>query len=245
MRDINTYSKNYVMEDVYFEKYQVHYRRKKVLEQMSLYKHDTIVEIGCGTEPLFEYFHDYKKMIVIEPSKDFFEIATKKANNDEKILLINSLFEDINLAEENLDFIVLSSLLHEIKDTELFLKKIMNICSKDTVLHINVPNANSFHRILAYESGLIEQPSTFSNMNYQFQINHVFDLKTIEKIVEDIGFEVLEKGSYFIKPFTHGQMKKMMDNNIIDKTILDGLNKMTNYMPDLGSEIFVNVRLKL
>ena len=36
----------------------------------------------------------------------------------------------------------------------------------------------------------------------------------------------------------------MMDNGIIDEKILDGLYFMTKYMPDMGSEIYVNCRRK-
>ena len=72
----------------------------------------------------------------------------------------------------------------------------------------------------------------------------MFNLDSLEELVGSVGFEVLDKGSYFVKPFTHGQMKSVLDNNIIDVNILNGLNKMIKYMPDLGSEIFVDVRIK-
>ena len=56
--------------------------------------------------------------------------------------------------------------------------------------------------------------------------------------------EILDSGSYWIKPFTHKQMAMMMNENIIDENILDGFEKMIKYMPELGSEIFVNFRIK-
>mgnify|MGYP003985863123 FL=1 len=81
-------------------------------------------------------------------------------------------------------------------------------------------------------------------INHKFQINNVFNLESLEKLVRSAILEVLDKGSYFVKPFTHGQMKNVIDNNIIDVNILNGLNNMIKYMPDLGSEIFVDVRIK-
>ena len=244
MRDIQDYSSKYTSNEISFETYQVKFRRLKVIEQIKKYNHNTIVEIGSGTEPIFEYFNHYKKMVVIEPSDIFFKIATEKALKKNNVKLINSFFEDVDLLEENIDIILLSSLLHEIKDTKLFLKQILSKCSESTVIHINVPNSNSFHRLLAYESGLIDSPSEFSNNNHKFQVNNVFNLDSLEELVRSVGFEVLDKGSYFVKPFNHGQMKNVIDNNIIDVNILNGLNNMIKYMPDLGSEIFVDVRIK-
>ena len=48
---------------------------------------------------------------------------------------------------------------------------------------------------------------------------------------------------YFIKPFTHKQMFEMLETKIIDEKVLEGLYGMTKYMPNLGSEIFIEFKL--
>ena len=53
----------------------------------------------------------------------------------------------------------------------------------------------------------------------------------------------LEMGSYFVKPFTHRQMEQCMENNIINNEIIEGFDRMIKYMPELGSEIYVNFSL--
>ena len=67
----------------------------------------------------------------------------------------------------------------------------------------------------------------------------------MKNILEDNGFEIINSGSYFVKPFTHSQMYEMMCKSIIDEKVLDGLYEMTEYMPEMGSEIYVNVRRKI
>ena len=47
-------------------------------------------------------------------------------------------------------------------------------------------------------------------------------------------------GSYFVKPFTHKQMENLLKEGIINEKIIDGLNGMTKYMPNLGSEIYID-----
>ena len=127
------------------------------------------------------------------------------------------------------------------------LKSIEEIADSQTVIHINVPNGNSFHRLLALESGIIQSATEFSNNNINLQQHNVFTMDTLISCIKDSlnhDIEILDKGSYWIKPFTHKQMAMMMNENIINEKILDGFEKMIKYMPELGSEIFVNFRIK-
>ena len=52
----------------------------------------------------------------------------------------------------------------------------------------------------------------------------------------------MRKGSYFVKPFSHAQMLKCVEQGIIDENILEALYKLTAYLPEYGSEIYVNYR---
>lgn len=47
-----------------------------------------------------------------------------------------------------------------------------------------------------------------------------------------------------MKPFSHNQMYEMMQSAIIDEKVLDGLYRLAEYMPEYGSEIYVNCKLK-
>lgn len=58
------------------------------------------------------------------------------------------------------------------------------------------------------------------------------------------GLRVLERGSYFVKPFTHAQMEACLENGILSEKLLDGLDRMTKYMPELGAEIYVMFSVK-
>lgn len=142
------------------------------------------------------------------------------------------------------DYIVASGLLHEVEDPSLLLQSVRKLCTDKTTVHINVPNMNSFHRILAEKAGLINERHDKSDRNVLFQQHTNFDITTLEDIVTENGFEVVESGSYFIKPFTHEQMGRMLTGNIISEQVLDGLYEMTTFMPDLGSEIYVQCKLK-
>lgn len=245
MKDIKEYEEFYISDDEGFEKYQVLYRRRMLMDLFKEYPHKNVLEIGCGMEPLFSFLDmtDIEHYVVIEPVKHFCELASR-ANNHEKVKIINEYMENY-VNEENIeyDLIICSSLLHEVNSQDVLLKQIRKFCNEKTIVHINVPNAKSFHRLLAKEMHLIEDVHDFSKRDNLRQHTKVFDLEQLELTLNRSGFEVIKKGSYFIKPFTHDQMMACMNTNIITEQMLDGLNAMIKYMPEYGSDIYCNVKL--
>ena len=241
MRDIDKYTEDYNQPN--FEDYQVIYRRKRILEIMKGYQPKRILEIGCGMEPLFQYINfGYDKYIIVEPSERFFDNAINLAKGNEKVIGYNSCFSSTEeLKNSKIDFVICSSLLHELEQPIELLQSIAEICNENTIVHINVPNANSLHRLIAKEMGLIQDVHDMSERNKLYQQHNVYDLETLKASVDLVGFKVLEEGSYFVKPFAHGQMYEMIKQDIINENVSEGLYKLERYLPEYGSEIFVNV----
>lgn len=245
-RNIDDYSEKYLHSD--FECWQVRYRRKLISEQIEKYSPKRILEIGCGMEPLFLYFPDIE-FTIIEPAKHFYnnakELVQQKGYNNVKI--INAFFgenEECSNLEREFDMIVCSGLLHEVDNPTEILSVISKKCNNNTIVHVNVPNAYSLHRLLAKTSGMIQSVYELSERNTLLQQQTVFDLKKLEKMITDCGFEVADKGSYFVKIFPHEAMNKLVELGIVTEQILDGFYDLTEYIPELGSEIYVNCRIK-
>lgn len=141
--------------------------------------------------------------------------------------------------------IVCSGLLHEVTHPENILQSIVKLCENNTVIHINVPNVYSLHRLLGMEIGIIQNVFDKTENNKQFQQNTNFDMQKLEDMVQNSGMDVIEKGGCFIKPFSHKQMQEMLDMKIINEEILEGLYNMTTYIPQFASEIYVNCKIKM
>ena len=247
MRDIEKYGEDYKTKND-FEAVQVSYRIKKVLECLNnVTPPRQILEIGCGLEPLFLFYKDFKKYFIEEPCSLFFENAQQlaKQNSIDAVICYNDFLENlgVELSNYQFDYIICSGLLHEVENPRRLLQNIFNLCIKDnTIVHINVPNMNSFHRLLAKESGLIKDEHDKSQNNILLQQHTNFDINMLKSIVQDVGFQILNLGDYFIKPFTHSQMKHLMDIGFLTNEILDGFYSMQKYMPNLGSEIFIEAK---
>lgn len=247
MRNIKDYTDKYVDEP--FESTIVKIRKKTVIEQCKKYKHDHILEIGCGMDPFFVDFTDFKRMIISEPGDLFADNAEKLAEDaNYHVKIVRGFFENeiekINELGIALDFIILSSVLHELDEPQKMLGAIKQLCTKNTIVHINVPNANSLHRLIAKEAGLIKDIHEQSAQMQKMQRRRTYDKDLLKEEVENAGFEILDEGSYFIKPFTHGQMQSCMDDGIIDEQVIQGLERVIKYLPELGAGIYVNVRKK-
>ena len=241
IKNIKRYEDEYQQLD--FESIQVKIRKKTEITQINKYKHSSILEIGCGLNPIYNSFNNFDNLTIVEPSDNFYNNALNNAPKN--VMVQQGYFEEVanELTELRPDIILISSLLHEVDNEKTFLTALKKVITTKTIIHINVPNANSFHRLLAKEMGLIKDVHQFSEVNKTMQQKRVFDIKSLEKLLVKNDFKIIEQGTMFIKPFTHYQMKQLMDQNIIDHSILEGLNKMTHYFPENGSEIYIDVKL--
>ncbi|WP_293872249.1 methyltransferase domain-containing protein [Flavobacterium sp.] len=216
------------------------YRYRYLVNQFSIFEAKNILEIGCGYNPIFEHYTDFQKMTIVELDTHFYESAIQKVNGNPKIKIINKPIQDaIEELDSNFDVILISGFLHEIDNPSEILTLIKKICNQNTKVISFVPNAKSFHRVLAFEAGIIGEIYDFSANDKKFGRRLVWDMNSFSELFKNNGYEVPQIESYFIKPFAHSQMKKLIDDGIFTPSILDGFDKMIQYMPDMGCEIAI------
>lgn len=228
-----------------FEATQAAFRRRVVLEQISRYAPGTLLEVGCGLVPLFTDLSAEMDICVIEPSSEFMSHALPLADGRTNVNLVQGYLEefaeDYNLG--GFDFIVLSGLLHEVEDPMRMLAAARRLCHVGSVIHINVPNAQSLHRLLAMEMGLIDNPFELSTTQKYLQQHTTYDIALLAQQITAAGFAIIDSGSYFIKPFTHAQMENLLRSGFLSEAILEGLYGLIRHMPGMGSEIYLNARI--
>lgn len=244
VRDIARYERAYAASD--FEPVQARLRKRKLLEVLNSWRPRRLLEIGCGDDALFNHYRDFDRFCVVEPGAAFARTAQDHAGADARVRVVTAFMEDAVAALEGEDFdcIVLSGLLHEVPDVAPLLAGVAQLCRSTTRVHVNVPNARSLHRLLARAMGLIGDLQTLSPRQLDLQQQRTFELDSLVRVCERAGFEVFERGSYFVKPFTHAQMAQLRDVGMLDERLLDGLYALEADLPGLGSEIFVHLRCR-
>jgi SAM-dependent methyltransferase len=245
--DLNDYEAKYADHYVAgeLEPVMVAARRRRVLASVGDVSGRRVLEVGCGMEPVAAFLDTAAQRTVVEPAKRFVDAARDILAADPASRAVQGFLEDaVEQGEVRgpFDVIVVSSLLHEVPDPRRLLRSIRALCAPNALVHVNVPNVRSFHRLLALEMGLIDDLFEQSETERRFQRHTRFDLAGVRALVQAEGFRVEESGTYFIKPFTHDQMQRALEAGVIDDAVLRGLEAMTRYLPDMGAELYVDLR---
>lgn len=227
-----------------FETVLVAVRRRHVVHWLERYGARRVLEVGCGLEPLFDHYRAFDSWRTIEPVADFAGRAQDLATRDEHIQVVEGYVEDLaeSLGGEDFDFIVVSGLLHEVPHPARTLRAVRSLCTDATIVHLNVPNMRSFHRLLAVEMGLIDHVFEPSERDHWFEHHGQFDREQFIELLESAGLRIVESGTYFVKPFTHDQMDALLRTEAFPPALVDGLDRMIKYMPDYGAELYANAR---
>lgn len=242
-RDIDRYQAAYSSSE--FEPVQAAMRKRMLLERLGGRCFDAVLEVGCGDDGLFNHWPHCCDWWVVEPGAHFASQARQHAACMPHVHVVEALMEEARAAlpRRCFDLILLSGLVHEVPSPEALLAAVRPYCAAHTLVHVNVPNARSFHRLLACEMGLIDDPHALSERQRALQQPRTFDLDSLAALCRDGGFEVTDSGSYFVKPFTHAQMAQLQRVGLLDERMLRGLCGMARHLPGLGSEIFVHLQV--
>ncbi len=239
VRDLADYQSQY--GQLPFEPVQAAYRRRRVLERIAAHRPRRLLEVGCAEVPLFLDLPG-QEMVVVEPAPDFAGNARRLAADRPEVTVVEALLEEAPAEALGgpFDMVVASGLLHEVPDPGRLLRTVHGLCAPDGVVHVNVPSARSLHRLLAHAMGLVTDPAARSEAQQRLQQRHAYDAGDLERELAAAGLRVRERGSILVKPFTHAQMQQLVDGGFLTPALLDGLDRLTAELPDLGSEIWVD-----
>jgi hypothetical protein len=243
---INQYQETY-RSQYGFEAEMVKYRRKFVMERLCVIRPKVVLEVGCGAELLYQHYlqiaGEAERWVIVEPASEFHAVAA--ASGLPNLLALQGFLEDsADRLRECLptppDMIIISSVLHEVESPVELLDAAKRLMGEQSVLHLNVPNATSFHRMLAKSMGLIDDVKTLSARNLDLLQHRVYDAGSLRRDVESAGLAVVSEGGYLVKPFTHAQMQAI--SPVLGETVLDGLYQLGKAHPELASEIYLEAR---
>ncbi len=242
-KSITSYTAEY-LDDFGFEAVMVRYRRQLVLERLAHYRPQTIVELGCGADLQAKGYWDaggsWADWLIVEPSQIFADYA--RASPVPRLRVIQGFFEDVaDQVSDAVDLMVCSGLLHEVPDSDRLIDAMRRQMGPKTVLHVNVPNAQSIHRQLALAMNLIDDVKAMSPRNVSLQQPRVYDLPDLIAQLERNGLSITATGGHFVKPFTHQQMDSLASE--LGRKVMDGLYELGKRLPNLASEIFVEARI--
>ena len=246
-KNIDEYWDTY--KEIYgFEEVLRVYRERKALEYLRNQGARKILEIGCGFRPLFLNYEDYDSYTVVEPGAEAYKYILEVSEKKRGVRSIFGHLEDVmeSLNDNDFDCIVLVGVLHEVKHPEKFLGLIHQIMRQESSAYINVPNARSVHRELGKAMGVIDSIYNKTQRNELLNQESIFDLDSLFECIQQSmpNIQIIDSGTFFIKPFTHDQMYEILKSEVISQSTIEGLFQLSETLPGHGCELFYVIKNK-
>lgn len=171
------------------------------------------LEMGCGdgesTKSIIQYFEnldviDGSEQQLIDVKKAFPEINT-----------IHSYFENFK-SDKKYDTIFMTHILEHLDDPKLILDNAFNNLSKEGVVLIAVPNAQSFHRQIGVKMGLLKTPYDLNEQDILLGHRRVFDHQSMTALIKQTQFKIKNFTGLMIKPISNRQIEGNWSPELID-----------------------------
>ena len=242
-RDLNSYLDEYYL--LPFERSAEKYRRKAVLRALQELQPQSLIEVGCGQDSIFNHLDSSILGTIVEPIERLTaiqDLESRLAN----VKVVNSVFEAVQVGDiEQAEVVLLSSILHEVYDAALLIETSSRFLQSDGAIVLVVPNAWSIHRFVGERkriiSNLDEQSDTQRKMQQQ---QPVYNPESLSIFLDSCGYEIESLKTFFPKLSSHPQMQHFLDSELIRDEFLDQLYELSEYLDPTGSEIIAIARLK-
>jgi SAM-dependent methyltransferase len=194
------------------------------------FRGDKALELGPALGQMTKFLvDDFSIIHLVEGSKDLLDQIPDYKN----VIKHHSFFEEFE-TDLKFDTIIMSHVLEHIEKPIDVLKHVSKWLSDNGVLIISVPNAKSFHRLVAVEMGLLKNEYELNQRDHELGHYRVYDLTTLKKDVSSADLKIIDEGGIFFKPLSNIQIQ-----NNWTEAMIDGFYKLGKKFPDYCAEIFV------
>lgn len=214
-------------QDNKFERYIEEVRYKRIKRVAKKVKHNKILDIGPGALTYYNSIDGWDDYTIVEPNDEFINF------HSDNIEVISEYFESVKF-ERKFDFIICSGVLQLINNLNIFFTRLLDVCDEHTIVYLSTSNADSLHRLLGREMGILESRYSQSLSDRMYDHHHTFTMESLSRILKVSGFTALSMSTYLLKPFSDKQLIK-----IVDPQIVLGLENLITLFPNNGCEIEV------
>lgn len=212
-----------------FNGYMNKYRVSKILEMCV---GDTVIDIGSAdafmAEALAPFF---RRIVAVDGSLELVERARNRLSGIHNVEMIHALAEEF-VTEEKFDLVLLSFILEHVVDPPKVINASASFIAPGGAMFVMVPNALSLHRRIGVALGMMAAVDDFSDEDRRQGHRRVYTEELLRSHLEEGGVDVLDIGSFFIKPLSNPQMEKL------DPNIADAFFTVSRDIPGLGSMLY-------
>jgi SAM-dependent methyltransferase len=226
-------------------------RQQHNLAQVQALQPTNVLEVGCGPELLclraFAAPNRIERWVAVEPAARWAEAARAAAARELRLSVVHDYIERADAALRaqwphgpTADLVIVSGVIHETGAPEALLQASLRWLKPGGQLLVSVPNAHSFHRLLAVQMGLAESPEALSERNRLLGQSRVYRPEDLRTLVLSLGLQEVSLDGYLFKPFTHAQMAGLLP--ALGERGVDGLITLGRQFPLQAAEIALLAR---
>lgn len=162
-----------------------------------------MLEIGLGagdtTLMLARRFRDVTCLDADETNSNLV-LSRIQAAGISHVKFIRGMVEDAALSPDGYDHIFLLNLLEHVKDPVAVLGRLAVHLRPKGRIHITVPLANSLHRWLGVEMGMIAHVEDLAASDHEFGHHRVYVPALLRRHVQESGLKIALEKPFYVKP---------------------------------------------
>jgi 2-polyprenyl-3-methyl-5-hydroxy-6-metoxy-1,4-benzoquinol methylase len=173
-----------------------------LMRQLNLPK-GRALQLGLGDGYVAQGVSDlFECLLVVEGSQ---EVIDEAYDPEDGYQVVHSLFEDYH-SQQPFDVLLGNHVLEHVDDPVAVLRQIGKSLKPGAVGLLTVPNADSLHRRIGVQMGLLKQRNELHGQDLQLGHRRVYNIAELESDVRAGGFRVIRSGGYMVKLVSNRQM---------------------------------------
>jgi 2-polyprenyl-3-methyl-5-hydroxy-6-metoxy-1,4-benzoquinol methylase len=144
-----------------------------------------------------------------------------------------ALFEEF-APRARYDAVYAVQVLEHLADPVAVLRRAAEWLAPGGCIAISVPNADSLHRLLGVEMGVLATADAMTERDHLLGHRRVYTRTLLDQHVAAADLEILWRGSSFLKPLANGQLEALADDRLYD-----ALDRLVEHFPDHGADLLV------
>lgn len=233
-RDLTHYLREY--QSLPFERVAEEFRSRALVKAIELRGHTTLLEIGCGSKSIFRRLGPKYSGVIVEPVSALLGLHSDLSP---RCTLVNARLEAIEPeAFAPLEAIVMSSILHEVPDPRLLVKRSLQFTQAGALIFCVVPNGLSLHRFVGWKKQILTDPlARTATQDLMQQRSAVFTPESLMELFAECEVSTVQCQTIFPKLLSHLQMEQLLDAGTIDMNFLETMDRLSGELEPTGSEI--------
>jgi 2-polyprenyl-3-methyl-5-hydroxy-6-metoxy-1,4-benzoquinol methylase len=202
------------------------YRAKTIV---SLCEGPRVLDVGCADGLVTEILaNEFPGLVTIDGSIELIERLRQRVPS---IKAVHTLFEDFT-PNELFDTIVMGHVLEHVDEPVALLTRAKDwLCDGGKII-VTVPNAESIHRRIGLEMGMITELTELSEGDHLIGHRRIYSTDTLEHDIESAGLRTIHSEGVMLKPLTNAAMFDWADE------LLAAFNSLAKKLPtELGGEL--------